>query len=95
VTEATQAEEAMAAIQDEPKIELLITDMVMPGKPGVTLVAEARAHRPGLPAIVLSGYSEQPAKDMWQLPANVLFVEKPVSPSALIRRVAQLLEARD
>jgi PAS domain S-box-containing protein len=94
VTEATQAEEALSAITGDPSIDLLITDMVMPGKPGVALLAEARGHRSELPAIVLSGYSEQPAKELWSLPENAVFVEKPVSPSALIRRVVQLLAAR-
>jgi PAS domain S-box-containing protein len=94
VTEAKQAEEALAAIASEPGIDLLITDMIMPGMPGTTLLAEARAHRPDLPAIVLSGYSEQPANELWHLPDRAVFVEKPVSPAALIRCVGKLLTAR-
>jgi two-component system cell cycle sensor histidine kinase/response regulator CckA len=91
VTEACNAEEALALIRKNGKIDLMITDMVMPGKPGVALLNEARAHRPGLPAIVLSGYSEQVGNDLWRVPDHAVFVEKPVSPAELIRRVAQLL----
>jgi DNA-binding NtrC family response regulator len=69
----------------------MITDMVMPGKPGLALLTEVRAHRPGLPAIVLSGYSEQSGNDAWRVPEHAVFVEKPVSPAELIRRVSQLL----
>jgi PAS domain S-box-containing protein len=91
VTEASNAHEAIETIRNNGRIDLMITDMVMPGKPGITLLSEARAHRPGLPAIVLSGYSEQVGNDLWRVPDHAVFVEKPVSPGDLIRRVAQLL----
>jgi CheY-like chemotaxis protein len=91
VTEASNAGAALAAITSDSTIDLLITDMVMPGKPGVTMLNEARTHRPGLPAIVLSGYSEQVGNDLWQVSEHAVFIEKPVSPADLIRRVAQLL----
>jgi CheY-like chemotaxis protein len=91
VTEACNAEEALSTIRQNGRIDLLITDMVMPGKQGVALLGEARTHRPGLPAIVLSGYSEQVGNDLWRVPDHAVFVEKPVSPAELIRRVTQLL----
>jgi CheY-like chemotaxis protein len=91
VAEASNADEALATIRNNGQIDLMITDMVMPGKPGVVLLSEARTHRPGLPAIVLSGYSEQAGNDLWRVPDHAVFVEKPVSPAELIRRVAQLL----
>ena len=91
VTEARNADEALKALRADQSIDLLITDMVMPGKPGATLLTEARAHRPGLPAIVLSGYSEQFGGETWRVPQRAVFVEKPVSPTELIRRVGELL----
>jgi PAS domain S-box-containing protein len=91
VTEASNADEALKAIRQNGTFDLMITDMVMPGKPGLTLLAEARTLRPGLPAIVLSGYSEQAGNDLWRVPEHAIFVEKPVSPADLIRRVTQLL----
>jgi two-component system cell cycle sensor histidine kinase/response regulator CckA len=91
VTEASNADEALKAIRQNGTFDLMITDMVMPGKPGITLLAEARNLRPGLPAIVLSGYSEQAGNDLWRVPEHAIFVEKPVSPADLIRRVTQLL----
>jgi PAS domain S-box-containing protein len=94
VTEARNAEEALRVLDSGEKVELMITDMVMPGMPGVTLLGEARSRRPGLPAIVLSGYSGESASDMWRVPDHAVFVEKPVSPAELIRRVGQLLIAR-
>jgi two-component system cell cycle sensor histidine kinase/response regulator CckA len=90
VTEACDADEALEVLESDA-IDVMITDMVMPGRPGIQLLAEARIRRPDLPAIVFSGYSEQPANEMWRVPDNAIFVEKPVSPAELIRRVAQLL----
>ena len=95
VTEARDGEQALEIMEREPDIDLVITDMMMPGMPGLALLAEVRTRRPGLPAIVLSGYSEQAANNLWRVPDNALFVEKPVSPSELIRRVGQLLSSRD
>jgi PAS domain S-box-containing protein len=91
VAEAGDAEAALEELIRDPGIDLMITDMVMPGKRGIALLGEARSHRPELPAIVLSGYSEQPANEMWRVPDHAVFVEKPVSPAELIRRVRQLL----
>jgi CheY-like chemotaxis protein len=67
---------------------------VMPGMPGMALLTEARQLRPNLPAIVLSGYSAQPSNEMWRVPDHAVFLEKPVSPAELIRRVSQLLAVR-
>ena len=94
VTEARNAEEALAVLASDEIVDMMITDMVMPGMPGVELLTEARARRPRLPAIVLSGYSGQPSNEMWRVPDHAVFVEKPVSPADLIRRVGQMLAAR-
>jgi CheY-like chemotaxis protein len=94
VSEARNADEALDVLKREPNFELMITDMMMPGKPGITLLAEARIYRPNLPAIVLSGYSGQPGTDLWRMPEQAVFVEKPVSPAELIKQVARILSSR-
>lgn len=91
VTEAPHAAEALDVIGRDPSIELMITDMMMPGMPGITLLNEVRLLRPGLPAIVLSGYAEPTTSEFWSVPDHAVFVEKPVSPAEIIRRVKQLL----
>jgi PAS domain S-box-containing protein len=93
VREAANAEAALGLLNTADPIDLLITDLIMPGMPGVELLDLARSLRPGLPAIVLSGYSEQPGARVGRLPDQALFIEKPVSPAELIRRVTQLLTA--
>ncbi len=55
VTDATAALARMA--QDD--IDLLLTDVVMPGMSGIELVRRTAIDRPGLPTVMMSGYSEQ------------------------------------
>ena len=56
---ASSAEEALtlAGAHDGP-IDLLLTDAMMPGKSGVELASLLTAQRPGLPVIIMSGYTE-------------------------------------
>jgi signal transduction histidine kinase/CheY-like chemotaxis protein len=54
------ARAALAAIADPAtELDLLVTDQTMPGLTGDVLVQDARRHRPGLPAIVVTGYSHR------------------------------------
>ena len=46
VAEAGDAEAALEELIRDPGIDLMITDMVMPGKRGIALLSEARSHRP-------------------------------------------------
>jgi CheY-like chemotaxis protein len=57
VIEAASADEALAHLAD-PRISLLVTDHLMPGMSGTELAREARARRPGLPILVISGFAE-------------------------------------
>nr|WP_232533215.1 MULTISPECIES: ATP-binding protein [Ramlibacter] len=60
VTLCTSADEALAVLQRGEAFDVLFTDIVMPGRlTGLELVEWTRAHRPGMPALVASGYSTQ------------------------------------
>ncbi|MFO1057109.1 MAG: PAS domain S-box protein [Dongiaceae bacterium] len=48
---------ALVQLHAEPEVDLLITDHAMPGMTGVALVGEARRIRPGLPALLVTGYA--------------------------------------
>jgi two-component system, cell cycle sensor histidine kinase and response regulator CckA len=65
-------------------VDLVVTDVVMPGMPGPQLVDELRRRRPGLPAIFMSGYTDRPGA----LPAGATFVSKPFARQALLESVA-------
>jgi signal transduction histidine kinase/CheY-like chemotaxis protein len=62
VTRAATAEEALEALQRGIEVELLFSDIVMPGKTGIELAKEARVLRPGLRIVLTTGYSEDAAR---------------------------------
>jgi len=61
VLSAPNAEAALLALEKEP-VDLLFTDVVMPGMDGIALAHRARALRPDLPVLLASGYSERVAR---------------------------------
>ena len=92
VLPAADASEALKLCEDdEIVIDLILTDVVMPGLSGPDLVERARDIRPGLQAIYMSGYPEdfvarRHAAD------DVTVVRKPFTPGVLLRHVRQALE---
>ena len=84
---AMLAEQAAAA-----SLSAVISDVVMPGMDGAALVRAVRAIRPGLPAILASGYAEEAVKG--QLAGeDVRFLPKPYTLKALIATVEALVPA--
>lgn len=57
VFEAGSAAEALEILNEQGDIDLIITDQAMPGKTGAALIAEIDKLRPGIPAIIASGYT--------------------------------------
>ena len=45
-------------LREHGKVDLLLTDVIMPGRNGRELAREAQRHQPGLPVLFMSGYSE-------------------------------------
>jgi signal transduction histidine kinase/DNA-binding response OmpR family regulator len=59
VTEAGDGNEAMAAIQADPGITIMLTDLGLPGMSGRDLVAQVSSLRPDLKIVIVSGYSSE------------------------------------
>lgn len=78
----------------EGRIDLVITDVVMPRMGGVELVRRLSEGRPGTRVVYLSGYSAEVALDRAGEPPDGLFVKKPIQPAALLRLVREVLDAR-
>lgn len=70
VIQAGSGEEALSLLGGGPDFDLVITDVRMPGMSGLELVDEARARRPALRVIVISGY-------FLPQPITVRFLKKP------------------
>ncbi|HEY0820802.1 MAG TPA: PAS domain S-box protein [Rhizobacter sp.] len=88
--EAHSAKEALAMLERDPSIDLLVTDQAMPQTTGVQLIEAARLARPGLPAILATGYAEL----AMVLPADVQRLAKPFDLEALARALADVVQIR-
>jgi PAS domain S-box-containing protein len=89
---ATSAEEAlrMADAHDGP-LDLLLTDAVMPGRSGIDLANTMVAQRPGLPVIVMSGYTEE-TLTVGAPDDPIALLQKPFSPRELRQRIRERLD---
>jgi DNA-binding NtrC family response regulator len=94
VLEAAGVDEALtiASSRREP-LDLLVTDVVMPGSNGVDLVGRLRTKRPELRVLYISGYTDMAVVRQGLLDDAAAFLQKPFTPEDLLRRVRQALEA--
>jgi CheY-like chemotaxis protein/two-component sensor histidine kinase len=88
VIEASNAGEAVAIIQGSAhEIDLLVTDVVMPGGDGATVAAALRSIRPGAPVLYMSGYSEGTINHHGVLESGATLLNKPFSRDRLVEAV--------
>lgn len=93
VLAASGGEEALALVRDHPKhIDILLTDIVMPGMNGYDVARSVRALLPGLPIVFMSGYTEDAIQTPDVEEGGIRFVEKPVSRDALARVIREAIE---
>ncbi len=89
VREATNGREALALLAMDGPLDLLLSDMTMPGGiGGHDLVLEARRQRPGLRVLLMSGYTDTAG----QVPADCALLEKPFHKLDLARAVRLTLD---
>ena len=91
VIEAASGEQALELLIKEDPLDLLITDMVMPGIDGATLARRVRAKRGDVRVILVSGYSEEAARGGIADSPDFSFLPKPFSLKQLIVRVDEVL----
>jgi two-component system cell cycle sensor histidine kinase/response regulator CckA len=82
VMTADNGEEALEILGQGEEIDLLISDVVMPGMDGPTVVREARKSRPEIKILFISGYAEEQLRKSIDI-ENVNFLAKPFSVSEL------------
>jgi len=74
------------------KIDLLLTDVVMPIIGGRELARQLIAIRPELRVLYMSGYTPQAILHHGELEANTFFIQKPFTPSSLAAKIREVLE---
>jgi signal transduction histidine kinase/CheY-like chemotaxis protein len=93
VLAASDGESARAVARLHPgAIDLLVTDVVMPGEGGHSLASALRAEREGLRVLFISGYDEGAIQGNGSLGPGVFFLAKPFTPSTLSERVREILD---
>jgi PAS domain S-box-containing protein len=75
-------------------IDLLLTDVIMPGMNGLELAEALAERRPGLCVLYASGYTDNVLLDHGVLAPGVSLLDKPFTPAMLTARVAAMLGAR-
>jgi len=93
VLSAPDPARALALAAAEPgRIDLLVTDVVMPGQNGRQLHAQLCARRPGLPVLYMSGYAGDVIGHLGVLGEGAVFLQKPFNAEALDGALRSLLE---
>lgn len=88
--------EALGALETGLAPDLLVTDLSMPGLDGLALIERARRLRPGLPAILLTGFVAEAEDNLDQAAESgpIAVLRKPITPEALHARMQQLLSVK-
>ena len=93
VLEAGGADEALQlAGAQASSIDLLVTDVVMPGHSGMELADRLRTSRSNVRVLYISGYTDAAIVRGGLLAENAAFLQKPFTPDDLLRKVRQVLE---
>ncbi len=93
VAEAGSVEEAIARFEAlEGRVDALVSDIVMPGGDGCTLVRALKARRPGLAVILQTGYGEAERMGCDCAEEGATLLQKPVRVDVLARVLAEKLE---
>ncbi len=92
ILKASGGRQAMEIARSGKKIDLLLTDVVMPGMGGPELAGELKKIVPGLKIIFCSGYTDNHILNREIVEERAHFIQKPYAPGALARKVRAVLD---
>ena len=91
VIEAKDSASALRLLDADKKFDLLLTDVVLPGKNGRELANEVERRRPGTKIIFMTGYSRNAIVHQGRLDPGIELIPKPLTERVLARKIRQLL----
>jgi CheY-like chemotaxis protein len=89
VLEAKDGPSGLAALAGAARVDILVTDVGLPGLNGRQLADAVRARRPALPVLFVTGYAGTALADA--LPPGMSVIAKPFALDALVEKVAAML----
>jgi len=93
VLDASGGTEAIELLQRETRpVQLLLTDVVMPGLSGRELAEEAGRMRPGIRTLYMSGYTSDAVVRHGVLESTVAYISKPFTAQELLHKVREVLD---
>ncbi|HEX7019906.1 MAG TPA: ATP-binding protein [Gemmatimonadaceae bacterium] len=93
VIQAEDAAQALEVCADADRaIAAVVSDVMMPGMSGVEFRDRVRAARPGLPVLLMSGYTRDAANTVVNSVGEDVFIEKPFTPAALAAKVREVID---
>ncbi len=94
VLEAADGQSALRMLAEHPEVELLFTDVGLPGMNGRELVEQVNQLRPDVPVLFTSGYAQQAIVDQGRLTPGVRLLSKPFTRVQLSAHIRELLDRR-
>ena len=94
VLQAGDAASALGIIDGGGHIDLLLTDVILPGPNGRELATAALAKRPQLKVLFMTGYSRNAIVHQGRLDEGVQLIQKPLTQSSLAVRICDILDGR-
>ncbi|EUB84961.1 PAS domain-containing hybrid sensor histidine kinase/response regulator [Pseudomonas sp. GM30] len=89
--EAADASAALPLLESEMRVDLLVTDVGLPGMNGRQLAEIARQHRPGLKVLFMTGYAQKAAERQGFLEDGMDMVAKPFSIEVLANKIREMI----
>ncbi|HMA76441.1 MAG TPA: transporter substrate-binding domain-containing protein [Candidatus Krumholzibacteriaceae bacterium] len=83
------------ALKHKNDIDLLITDVVMPGMNGRELAENLLSIQPRIKCLFMSGYTSDVVKGRWMLDERARFIHKPFTASELLAKIVEILSVPD
>jgi two-component system cell cycle sensor histidine kinase/response regulator CckA len=92
VMEKANGRDAIEAFREiGGRVDLIVTDVIMPHSNGPALVRAARLHQPDVKALYMSGYADDPMVAEIQGNKHSGYLQKPFSVDVFLRRIAEML----